>query len=157
MIRPIFLILEVEFYREMEEIHFILRLVQVCLAALIATIPPLSSRILPYIRKAKKGYKKLSQIRREEGDLKIGWLEKEEKGFKEILKSLKKHYPVKEKNKVNKVCLAEGKPSDFKSIFDRDFYGAFPNTVLFLEYEGGRDPELISFHGYDPERPRKEL
>lgn len=108
------------------------------------------------MRNAKNGFNNLLQVRERQEDLEIGWLEKDEKGFDEISKTIKKHKPLQKSKELQKICLARGDSNAFQKLLDEKLHGGFPNNVLYTVYSDDTK-EIVSFHSFDSGYPIKQL
>lgn len=135
----------------MIEFGDIIRVGQIIFAALVAIVPPFYPTHSIYSRRALHGIECLWETRKEweDGELGIGWIERGEKGFSQLLGAIL-HEKGEAPRRVSRIGLVYGGQSELE-----EFIGFSPgtwvgnNAVMFAEYKNG-DRTPIIFHPFDP-------
>lgn len=125
-----------------------LKIATVVVSLGVVSAPIVYPRYSLFTQRAGEGIEQLMQVRKEEEDIQICYLEKGEKGFKEV--QMAADYAFGLDNQVECIYLAIGSPPDLGEYtgFGME-YGIGDNGVLYSESEGG-EKVLLRWDGQDP-------
>lgn len=101
-------------------------------------------------RRAEHGLSTLNEIREEHDDIRLSYVERGEKGYKELEESAKLIFDVDED--LQRICLAIGQPRDLGEFtgFGME-YGVGDNGALYGEMEN-EVKVLLHWNGWNPSR-----
>lgn len=138
----------------MLRVDIILSVGQIFFAALIATIPPIYPNHSLYTRRAVQGIEKVTEISEEGDGYKVGWIEQDEKGFKQLRQAIDSYRPFNGDTRKFGILWVETR-QDLNNFLD-SYYGSSvePNYALFVEYADGRREPVIC-HPFDPHQTRR--
>ena len=126
----------------------ILRIATVVVSLSVVSAPILYPRYSLFTRHAEQAVATLREVRTQTDDIRLGYVEKNEKGFKQLSEVIELVFGFE--GRAERICLAVGRPKDLGEFtgFGME-YGIGDNGVLYAETENG-NPELLRWEPWSP-------
>lgn len=126
----------------------ILRISTVIVSLAVVSTPILYPRYSLFTRRAQTGIEQLHEVREEQGDVRLGYVERGETGFSELVEAAEVAFGYS--GNAERLCMAVGRPRDLGEFtgFGME-YGIGDNGVLYTE-ENPNSKELLRWSPWSP-------
>ena len=130
------------------ELNTALQILTVLVSLAVISAPILYPRYSWYVRRANTGLQRLDNLQSASDDVRLGYVEQGEQGFKELLEAIEVVFG--DVGEVERICFAVGSPPNLGEFTGLGMeYGVGDNGVLYVERDdGGR--ELLRWEPWSP-------